>query len=88
MHMHTYIITYLILRLVLLLACTPGKRAISCWQLCLSRLVYVHFTHRFFGLRAVLLLKGYALCRRPLDTGGSCLPLCRKHEMNPKETRN
>ena len=23
-----------------------------------------------------LLLKGYALCRRPLDTGGSCLPLC------------
>ena len=34
------------------------------------------------------ILKGYALCRRPLDTGGSCLPLCRKHEMNPKETRN
>ena len=33
-------------------------------------------------------LKGYALCRWPLDTGGSCLPLCRKHEMNPKETRN
>ena len=36
----------------------------------------------------IILLKGYALCRRPLDTGGSCLPLCRKHEMNPKETRN
>ena len=24
-------------------------------------------------------LKGYALCRRPLETGGSCLPLRRKH---------
>ena len=36
----------------------------------------------------LIILKGYALCRRPLDTGGSCLPLCRKHEMNSKETRN
>ena len=26
-----------------------------------------------------LILKGYALCRRPLETGGSCLPLRRKH---------
>ena len=29
--------------------------------------------------RSKVILKGYALCRRPLATGGSCLPLRRKH---------
>ena len=49
------------------------------WFTNISIYLYIHY---------IYILKGYALCRRPLDTGGSCLPLCRKHEMNSKETRN
>ena len=59
--------------------CSGELLTLSCaglaFRLCMTACFYI-------------ILKGYALCRRPLDTGGSCLPLCRKHEMNSKETRN
>ena len=50
--------------------------------------IYIYIIIYIYHHIYIYILKGYALCRRPLDTGGSCLPLCRKHEMNPKETRN
>ena len=59
--------------------CANHREAVMrCFYLFLMLASLMTFGHiiSYYIILYHIILKGYALCRRPLDTGGSCLPLC------------